>query len=468
MLRLMVACALLLLGLLTGAAPARAQGEPTPPPSPGEGEQQPATPAAENSHSASCELGFQSTLIGQQLFGFRSPYQGPRSLAPQSDFEETNTYTIYAGARPFRNFEIYANPEVARGNGVGGTVGLAGYVNGEVVRIGAIGKGPYFARYFARWTLATGRGTETVAAGENQIAGSRPSHRFVFTAGKFAVTDLFDVNAYANNARTQFMNWALITDAAYDYAADTRGYSRGIALEWLHPRWGVRAGSLQMPTVANGPNLAGDLLHNQGDEVELEIHPGFFGSRLPPATVRLMGYLNLAHMGNYRDALALAARTGTTPDITAVRRVGAAKYGLCLGLEQPLADAGATGLFARLGWNDGQTESFAFTECDRTASAGVQVAGNRWHRPRDRFGLGLVANGLSDAHSAYLAAGGIGFQLGDGRLNYGMEQILETYYTYQFAKFIGISLDFQHIRNPGYNQDRGPVNVFSFRTHLEF
>jgi hypothetical protein len=460
--------ALLLLGFLSGAAPARAQGQPAPSPSSEEGEQEPAA-APRPQFTTNYELGFQTTFIGQQLFKFHSLYRGPKSLPSHTEFDETDTYTVYLGVRPLRSLDIYVNPEMSRGEGIGFTTGLAGFTNGEAVRVSTLSKEPYLARYFGRWTVPAGRGDlEAVEAGENRIAGSQPSHRIVLTAGKLSTADLFDTNSYANSARTQFMNWALINDPAYDYAADTRGYSRGIIVEWLHPKWGLRAGAMQMPKVANGPDLAPDVIRNQGDQVELELHPRVLRGRASLAILRLLGYANLARMGNYRAALALAAATGTTPDITAVRHEGALKYGAGLNFEQPLADTGATGLFARLGWNDGQTESFCFTECDRAASLGIQVAGNRWHRPRDRFGPGLVANGISDAHRAYLAAGGIGFQLGDGRLNYGLEQILESYYTYQFAKVMGVSLDFQHIRNPGYNQDRGPVNVLSFRTHLEF
>jgi hypothetical protein len=413
------------------------------------------------------EIGYQFTYIGQSLYRFRSPYQGPNSLRSHDEFEETNSQTVYLGVRPTRRLELYLNPEWSRGKGVGGAIGLAGYTSGEVIRAG-IKEEIVLARYFGRWTVSVGKGEEDVEAGENQIPGSRPAHRLVFTAGKLASSDLFDVNRYANNARTQFMSWTLTSNGAYDYNADTRGYTLGIALEWAHPDWALRLGSFQMPTAANGPNLASDLSHNRGDQIEAELHPHLLGSAHAPLIVRLLGYRNLAHMGSYRAALALAQTTNTTPDITAVERKGAVKYGFGLNFEQPLADDGNTGLFARLGWDDGQTESFAFTECDRTISLGGQVSGARWRRPQDHWAIGLVQNGLSDAHRDYLAAGGIGFQLGDGRLHYGPEQILETYYSFQVTRTVTFSPDYQFIRHPGYNRDRGPVPVGAFRVHWEF
>jgi carbohydrate-selective porin OprB len=302
----------------------------------------------------------------------------------------------------------------------------------------------------------------------NQLAGKRPAQRLVVTAGKLSTADIFDVSSYANNTRTQFMNWALINNAAYDWAADTRGYAHGLALEWITPRWAARLGSFQMPKIANGPNLSNDLIHNRGDQAEAELHPHLIGAERAAAIMRLLAYRNVAHMGIYRDSVDLARRTGATPSITATERTGAAKYGFGLNIEQPLMDDGATGIFGRFGWNDGATETFAFTECDQTISLGGQLSGAWWHRSRDRLGLGLVQNDLSGPHRAYLAAGGLGFILGDGRLNYGPEQILELYYAFQPFEIVAFSVDYQFINHPGYNRDRGPVSVLSLRLHLEY
>jgi hypothetical protein len=415
----------------------------------------------------SYEIGGQITILPQGLFGFHSPYAGPHSLQSVAEIRTTDTYTLYLGDRINKHLEVYLDPEMTLGSGLSDGVGLAGFTNGEVVRNPNLSKSPYLARYFLRWIVPTGKGEDSIEPGENQIAGKYPSNRLAVTAGKLADTDIFDRNSYANSTRTQFMNWAFINNNAYDYAADTRGYTEGVALEWVHPNHVLRLGSFQMPTVANGIDLAGNLSENMGDQIEYEIHPQLL-KKQSAAIVRLLGYRNMAHMGNYRDALALAKQTGTTPDIISVEREGAVKYGFGLNFEQPLADGGDTGIFGRFGWDDGATESFAYTEADRSISLGSQISGARWHRPKDRLGIALAANGLSDAHKDYLAAGGLGFQLGDGKLDYGWETIFETYYSYQISKPLAVSLDYQFIVNPGYNKDRGPVNVPSIRLHLEY
>ncbi len=413
------------------------------------------------------ELGAQATFINQSLFPFHSPYQGPNSLQSRWENETSHTYTIYFGDRLNRNVEVYFDPEMARGKGLSDALGLSGFTNGEVIRNPTLGQGVYPARYFARFVFATGRGEEKIQPAENLVAGTRPTHRLVLTVGKYACSDIFETSSFANSPRTQFMNWALINSPAYDYAADTRGYTRGVALEWIQPNWAVRIGSFQMPTEANGPVLATDLIHNRGDQAELELHPRVLGHRPDPLILRFLLYRNFGHMGNYRDALRLAQQTGTTPDITAVEMPGAVKYGYGLNFEQALGDGGNTGLFGRFTWNDGRTESFVYTECDRAMCLGYQLSGAHWRRPQDRVALALVQEDLSSSHKDYLAAGGLGFILGDGRLNYGPERILETYYAYQLSRFATISVDYQGIANPGYNRDRGPVSVLSVRLHVE-
>jgi high affinity Mn2+ porin len=410
------------------------------------------------------ELGFQATLIDQNLFAFRSPYSGVNSLRARNENEKSDTYTLYAGVRLRKGIEFYVNPEMARGNGIGEALGLAGYTNGDVIRNPALGMEPYLGRYFARFTLATGHGNEKVAEGENQVASTRPTHRLVASVGKLATSDIFDINSYANSTRTQFMNWSLINNGAYDYAADTRGYSQGMAIEWVNPGFAVRIGRFAMPFVANGPDLAQNLTKTYGDQVEVETHPRLC-PKLDPAIVRTLAYRNVADMGSY--AFALASAGGGVPSIIATRAPGRVKFGYGLNMEQPLGDAGATGLFSRLGWNNGTTETFAYTEVDRTFGLGGQISGARWKRSADKAAMAFVQNDLSAIHRSYLAAGGTGFLLGDGRLNYGPERIFEAYYTRQINRQIGCTLDWQTIWNPGYNADRGPVNVLSFRVHLE-
>ena len=429
--------------------------------------QKPAAPASDNKPLFPYEVGLQATLIDQQLFKFRSPYQGTNSLRSRNENEKSDTYTLYLGVRLNPSLEAFLNPEMARGNGISQAIGLAGFTNGDVIRNPTLGQQPYLARYLVRSTIPLGRSMEDIAPGENQIVGKRPVRRVVVTFGKLGTNDIFDTNAYANSTRTQFMNWALINNGAYDYAADTRGYSQGLAVEWINPDFAVRIGSFQMPKVANGTSLSPDLIHSRGDQLELELHPHILRHK-NPLIVRLLGYRNFADMGDYGQSLALAQQTGQTPDITATRRAGRVKYGFGLNFEQPLGDEGGTALFGRYGWDDGKTESFAYTEIDQTACVGAQISGKRWHRPDDRLALAVVQNDLAGAHKDYLAAGGLGFLLGDGRLRYGPEQILETYYSLQVLKPLALSLDYQFINHPGYNQDRGPVSVLSLRAHLEF
>ena len=419
-------------------------------------------------------IGGQITIIPQTLLPFHSPYAGRNSLVdpstPATDW--TDTYTLFLGYRPVKSLEFYVDPEMARGAGVGGAVGLGGYPNGDVLRvpgfgIGALPQSPYLARYFARWTFATGSGTTKLAAGENQIGGDAPANRIVVSAGKLPVTDIFDTNTYSNSTRTQFMNWALINNAAFDYAADTRGYSDGAAIEWIHPTWALRVGSFEMPVIPNGPLLATHWDVDQGDELEAEVHPQLVKGK-DPAVVRMLAYRNIAHMGNYQEAIQIGQQTGTPPDITATEKNGAIKYGFGLNMEQAMGDDGDTGLFARLGWDDGRTESFAYTECDDQVSLGAQISGKRWKSPQEHLGIALLSDGLSAAHRDYLAAGGNGFLLGDGQLNYGREMIMETYWQRQITKQVAFTLDYQFIANPGYNQDRGPVSIITARVHFEF
>ena len=410
-------------------------------------------------------VGGQATVVWQHLPSFRSPYAGSQSLRPGPEDAVSHSYTLYTGVRLLPWLDVYVDPEMIRGEGIGGGFGLAGYTNGEVIRNPQAGQSPYLGRAFLRATIPLGAESEKTEPGALTVGGSQPSRRLVLTGGVLSTGDIFDTNRYANSTRTQFLNWSFINNTAWDFAADGRGYTRGAAVEWIDDRWAVRLGAFQMPTVANGLDLDGDLLHAHGDQLEVEVRPTLIAAR--PTIVRALAYQNYARMGNYRDALTLAARMGTTPDVTLTRRRNARKYGFAVNVEQPLTEDGNTGLFGRFGWNDGQTETFAYTEADWTATAGAQIAGDPWSRSDDRIGIAVAANGLSDAHADYLAAGGVGFQLGDGRLSYRPETIVEAYYLLQLVRWVGLTVDYQFIADPGDNRARGPVSVVSLRLHLE-
>ncbi len=416
-------------------------------------------------------LSAQYTYVLQHQTAIDADYSGRLSLYPQGDTQATNTIGFYGGWAPVSWVQLYLDTEKFMGAGVSGSTGLGGLTNGDVVREGAAGlkKTFYIARAFVRFLYPLGARETHVERGQDQIAGFEPDTRIEFKAGRMAVTDDFDHNRYASAARTQFLNWSLWANTSWDYAANTRGYTDGVVLAYVSPAWALRYGIYRMPLVANGQTLE-TLNRAQGENLELT------WSALPEqAVIRLLAFRNTARMGNYREALAIAGSRGLVPDVAADGRDGRHKYGFGINAELPLADEGETGMFARLGWNDGATESFVFTEVDRVATLGAQLSGVHWHRPQDRVGLGLVVEGLSNAHRDYLAAGGSGFLLDDGRLNYGHEKIVETYYRAQLFETPGrfpvrlqLSPDFQFISDPGFNRDRGPARFYALRVHLEY
>jgi hypothetical protein len=411
-------------------------------------------------------LGTQINVIGQDLRPFRSPYQGPNSLESRGDAKISHAYGVYGGIDAGHGLQGYLDAEMIRGMGISRVVGLAGPTNGDVLRQGTadLGSGPYVARAFLRYTIAFASAErDTLQRAPDQVPTIESARRLEFTVGKLAASDLFDVNRYANSTRQQFMNWSLFQNTAWDFAADTRGYTNGVAVSWIHPGWTLRAGSFQMPHEANGNVFDSDLRRARGEQVELTLT-----TPRTQTTARILGYLNHARMGSYADAIAVARTQGRAPDVAADDRPGRTKYGFGVNVEQPLGDDGETGLFARFGWSDGRNESFAFTEVDRHLSVGAQLAGSHWGRTDDRIGLGAVREGIVALHRDYLSAGGIGFLLGDGRLNYGSEEIVEGYYRLQAGPYLQLTPDVQHIRNPGYNRDRGPATVLSLRMNLRY
>ena len=401
----------------------------------------------------------QSTLISQYHGGFPQAYSGTNSLVARREIKTSFTATLFAGARLWSGGEIYLNPELAQGRGLSGVLGVAGFTNGEIARVSSPDLTLYRARLFFRQTFGLGGNREYVEADQNQLAGYQDGSRLVLTVGNFSALDIFDDNSYSHEPRSQFINWALLTNGAWDFPADARGYTNGVALELINPGWALRGGLLMEPREANGLPLDNRFSKAHGGVVELERS---YALQDRPGKVRLLAYANRANMGSYRAALA-ASPIG--PDITQTRRLST-KRGGGLNVEQQLADD--LGAFLRAGWNDGKTESWAFTEIDRTLSGGISLKGARWGRANDVLGVAGIVNGLSNDHRDYLAAGGYGFIVGDGQLNYGRESILESYYSLAVVKGLSLSLDYQYIQNPAYNKDRGPVSVWSSRIHYEF
>jgi high affinity Mn2+ porin len=401
----------------------------------------------------------QATVVSQGNWKFRSPYEGPNSLLPLLNYRTTNTDTLYLDGRPWRGTEVVFNPEVSGGRGLSNTLGLAGFPNGEATRVGALEPTPYVARLFVRQTIGLDGDVEKVEAAPNQLAGVRDIDRITFTVGKMSATDQFDDNRYSHDPRMQFLNWSLMYDGAWDYPANTRGYTYGATAEFNTRYFAARYGIFGEPKEANGADIDPRFLKANGQIVEFQERYDIGGH---PGAVREWAFANHAHMGKYRDAL---AEMPVDPDITLTREYRF-KYGFGFNVEQELATN--LGVFLRAGWNDGQSESWAFTEIDRTVATGVNVKGALWSRPKDEAGLAFVVNGLSDAHRDYLAAGGLGFILGDGRLNYGPEEIVEMYYNWVPREWLIVSADFQAVNDPGYNRDRGPVAIFAIRAHVAF
>ena len=410
-------------------------------------------------------LHFQQTLIDQWHNDLSTPYAGDYSLADRESAKLSLTSTFFIGRRLWKGAAVYFNPEVAGGSGLSSARGVAGFPNGETFRIGVADPVLYLARLYLRQTFAIGTDTEVDEDDLNQLGGPRPKRYFAINLGKFSVADFFDQNSYSHDPRTQFMNWSLMSTGAWDYAANTRGYTVGGVLEYVTPELGLRFSSTLLPVFANGPLL--DYRYGTAHAETLELTKTYRLAKRQ-GTVRVLGFRNVAPMATYRSAVARGLATNTQPDLEGVRRDGHTKLGFGLNAEQELTKN--VGLFARVSYNDGQNETWAFTEIDHSASLGVVSTGARWQRPDDRLGAAVVVNGISAEHRAYLAAGGYGFIIGDGALNYGLEKIGEVYYSIALPRYhAAISPDYQFILNPAYNRDRsGPVHVAAVRLHIEF
>jgi high affinity Mn2+ porin len=404
----------------------------------------------------------QTTLLPQGYLSFRAPYTGTNSLPGPGELQDTWTTTAFLGVRLWEGGELYFNPELAQGFGINGTLGLAGFPNGEAQKAGAPFPKIRAQRYFLKQTFGLGGEQEEVADAANQLPGKRDIDRITVIVGRFAIGDFFDGNSYAKDPRADFMNWAMWSSVAYDFPADLPGYTRGAVVELNRKDWAVRAGLFQVP---NAPNSDILVFKTGGAAVEFEGRYSVFDQ---PGKLRLGVFGNRGNTGNYRQALAIEAADPTldiNDVMTSIRRDNP-KYGFYANAEQQIVKD--VGLFARASWNDGQNEILSFTDVDRSVSGGLSVKGSYWGRPSDTFGIGGAVNGLSAPHRDFLAAGGLGLLIGDGQLNYRHERIFETYYAYSLSKNFTLTADYQFITNPAYNADRGPVHIFSGRLHGEF
>jgi len=417
-----------------------------------------------HSESSRFWISGQINIIFQWHPSFHAAYTGPQSLRPTAEHANSRVLTLYTGAQLTHSTEILFDLESAQGRGISDAFGLAGFTNLDVVRNPALGSKPYVARLMLHQIIPLSHGRVAATRGPLALSTTLPARRLELRLGKFGMVDFFDLNAVGSDSHLQFLNWTVDNNGAYDYAADTRGYTFGAILEYQDRRWGVRFAEALLPKVANGIDFEWNLRHAHAENIEAEFRGHFLPHR--EGALRLLGYVNHANMGVYRAAIDdfLAGRT-PLPDITAHPRRTTAKYGFGVNLDQALN--GWLTVFGRFGWNEGRHESYVYTEVNQSLALGAGAGGKLWRRRFDRAGAALALNSISGDHRRYLALGGRGFLLGDGRLNYGREVIFEGYYTAHFWRGVFGSFILQHINNPGYNRDRGPVLVPALRLHLE-
>ena len=414
----------------------------------------------------------QANIIFQAHAPFHSPYAGPNSLLSRGEYKPSLLGTLYLGyqvnAHPRYATDAILDIESSGGRGISEALGLAGFTNLDVVRNPSLGSKPYLARYQMHQVVGfTDKLTDSQRT-PFSLATKLPTRRLELHLGRMSLPDFIDANSIGTDSHLQFLNWTADNNGAWDYAANTRGYTDAAVVEYVFDDFTARYGLAAMPTVANGVDLEYNFHRANGQNFELEDRNGpltYLLKSHPKGVVRLLGYVNKANMGNYRAQNQAALATGTTPVITAHTFGSSYKYGVGLNFEQELSPTVRT--YGRFGWNEGQHESYAYTEVDQTFAVGADYKPFA-HRPNDKLGATFISNAIKRDHQYYLAHGGQGFLLGDGRLNYGREDILETYYNLHAGRGIYYALDAQYITHPGYNQDRGPVLVESVRMHVDF
>jgi high affinity Mn2+ porin len=404
----------------------------------------------------------QATVVVQGHDAFASPYRGPQSLDPAARAAETSDLTLYLGVRPWAGAELWIDPEIDQGFGLSNTLGVAGFPSGEAYKVGA--RDPYLKlpRLFLRQTIGLGGERRSVEGDLNGLGGSRTADRLVVTVGKFGVPDVFDQNDYAHDPRQDFLNWTLIDTGSFDYAADAWGFTYGAAAEWYEGPWALRAGWFDLSNVPNSATLDGSFRQHQWIvEGERRYSLGGHDGRIV-----LTGFDTHGRMGRFSDALALAGAAGLPADAGAVRRMHD-RTGVSLDVQQSIT--GDLGAFVRTGIADGRYESYEYTDVDRTFAFGLSEGGKPWGREGDRLAAAVVVNAASSQRRAYLAAGGLGILVGDGKLPHPADETaFETYYSLLVVKGLHATLDYQFTGNPGYNRDRGPVSVLAVRLHAQY
>jgi high affinity Mn2+ porin len=413
----------------------------------------------ENAEQQNWLFHFQGTEILQGQPGFHAPYSGINSLHPGDNFRQTTTVDLYFGARLLPGTEVYFNPEYYQGFSFGITHGIAAFPNAESSKVGKYRGDIFIPHLFLRQVWGFGGEQEQIEGGQLQLAEKQDISRFTLTVGRMSVTDQFDNNAYAHDPSSQFLNWAIVDQGSFDFAGDSLGYEQGLTLELNQKRWAARWGIFTVPRVSNGFATDGHFLKAWQQVGELEERYELFGH---PGTVRFLGYLESANMGSFA---ATVHNPSLHEDIAQTRRYRYT-YGLGINFEQEITKD--IGTFLRAGYRDPNYEFWQYTDISKSLSLGVQIKGNSWCRPNDALGLAYALDGLGHAQRKYFAAGGLGIVVGDGKLDYGLENVFETYYNLAVFKGVNVSLDYQLAVNPAYNQDRGPINIFMARFHFQY
>ena len=419
----------------------------------------------EHSQTSKWWFSGQANIVFQAHGDFYALYSGTNSLHNKAETATSRVLTFFSGYEFNPNTMAYLDVEEAGWGGISGALGLAGFTNLDVVRNPSIGTAPYIARLMMEQVVPLSKEKIEVERTALSLPTQVPVRRLEMRFGKFSLADFFDLNVGGTDSHYQFLNWVIGNNGAYDYAADTRGYTVGAIFDYEDRNWGLRFAETLMPKIANGPALDADVARARAENIELELRPKLLKNK--DTTIRILNYVNHANMGDYQQAVKLYRDHVTpTPDVTVTRKQGTIKYGFGLNFQQEVSsDIWA---FGRWGWNEGQHESFAYTEDNEGAELGAYAKGTRWHRSLDRAGVAFVSSGISKAHQQYLADGGLGFLLGDGGLTYGRETIEEAFYTTHIWRGAFFAFDLQHINDPGYNRVRGPVTVPGLRLHLEF
>ena len=409
---------------------------------------------------------FQFTGIIQYNPAFNAPYSGTNSFLPSSGHAYSVTSTAFIGRKLWQGAALYFSPEMAGGEGLSSTRGIAGFPNGETFRIGDPSPVVYIGRLYLKQQINLDPAHfDTLDDGVNQVKEKVSTSRITINAGKFGIADFFDQNTVSHDPRSDFMNWSLMNNGAYDYPANTRGYTLGIVLEYYIPGWVFRAGTALEPGYSNGPTLDYHYFKSNGETFEIQKDYHLHGL---PGSARLLFFYNTNKAPAYRTAIE-EYQNGTDTSLDAIygKNYGSKKYGIGLNFNQSLSKR--LNSFFRVGWNDGKTATWAFAEIDNSASLGLRYYGIGRGRMTDNIGLAFVSNGISSDHRDFLNIGGYGFMIGDGKLPaYKRENILEVFYEVKLFESLFVTLDYQYVSNPAYNHDRGPVSLFAARVHIAF